>query len=290
MPRRTDLSLALAGLNPEAMGLGDVSGPYRAEDRGRTVRAMIEWAGRAGFRAVQIDARVPGVRARDLDRSGRRDLAATIRRADLICSGLDLWIPPEHFSDSRQADRAAAATLGAIELAADLAALSSGSIVTSAAPRSGALGVVSLVLPGDALEDVVSAIVEKARERQVRIADHAWPVRTRSEEWDDVIGVGLDPAAILLGNDDPSSVASRLGSRVFSARLSDLSRAVAGAEVVGGAGVRVAAGSRQGRLDVLAYLVALTTSGYHRPLIADLRGVADQAEGADQLLSACGGS
>lgn len=290
MLRRTDLSLALTGLIPGELGLGVPPRSPRDEDGGRTVRSMIEWAGRSGFRAVQLDARVPGVRARDLDRSARRDLAATIRRADLTCSGLDLWIPPEHFADGAHADRAVAATLGAIELAADLASLSSGSIVTAAAPRSGSHAVVSLTLPGDALPDVLSAVVEKAGDRQVRIADHAWPARAENTQWSDVIGIGLDPAAIMLAAEDPSSAASRLGSRVFSARLSDLSRGVPGAEVVVGAGVRVAPGSRRGRLDVLAYLVALTTAGYHRPVIADLRGVADQAEGVGQLLAACGGS
>ena len=75
------LSLSLAGLTPR-------------EGVAMEPRAAIEWAAGLGYRAVQLDGAAAGVRARDLDRSGRRDLAALLRRLQLGFSGLDLWIPP----------------------------------------------------------------------------------------------------------------------------------------------------------------------------------------------------
>jgi sugar phosphate isomerase/epimerase len=73
-----------------------------------------------------------------------------------------------------------------------------------------------------------------------------------------LIAVGIDPAAEV----------SRLNVAPVAARLSDTL-----------AGGRVAPGA--GKLDVLAYQVALATKGYRRACVVDLRGVRDQ-EGAVQ--------
>jgi len=236
---------------------------------------MIDWARSHGFHAVQLNATTPGVRARDLDRSARRDLAATLRRADLRCSGLDFFIPPEHFVDPRTVDRAVTGLLSTIDLVADLSSLATGSVVSTQPNRT---GVVSVVFPGSVPSEVLSTIAEKARARSVRVADNAWPAIELSAEAGETIAIGLDPAAILAKGDDPSLVAARTGSRLASARLADLAGGMA-------AGGRVAPGSIGGRLDVLAYFVALLTAGYSEAVVLDLRGVPRQAEAVDLTLA-----
>src|SRR5688572_21716696 len=91
------------------------------EPVGEGARALIEWAAGLGYRAVQLDGTMAGLRARELDRSGRRDLAALLRRLELGYSGLDLWVPEAHFVDGAQQDRAVAAVVAGLELSAELA-------------------------------------------------------------------------------------------------------------------------------------------------------------------------
>src|SRR5690606_35381914 len=83
-------------------------------------RRSIDRLHELGFRFIQLSATHPGLRPRELDQSARRDLLATLRRRERSPAGVDLWIPPEHFADAAQVDRAVAAAIAAIELAADL--------------------------------------------------------------------------------------------------------------------------------------------------------------------------
>lgn len=264
------LSLALAGLTVRT-GL----------------RAQVEWAAemsRAGgessrWRGVQLNA-AGETKPRDMGRSARRDLTALLRRHELGLSGVDLWIPPAHFTDPALADRALGAVNDAIDFTAELAALMN-------EPHA----VLSLELPraGEG-ESVARPLAERAASRGVVIADHAWPPGDLAPgergcargDHGTPIRVGLDPAAIFLtvasgeGRDgewlkDPARAASHLGDRVASARLTDL-----------GAAGRVPAGT--GRLDVLAYLVALSTAGYAYDLVVDFRGIARQEQAARELL------
>lgn len=268
------LSIALAGLDPAALG---VSAPVSPDDRGGEVRALLSWARSQGARAVQLNAATPGLRPRDLDRSARRDLAATLRRHDLSCSGLDLWIPPEHLVEPGHMDRAVTSVLAAIDMAKELATLADGSVVTARPTRS---GIVSLVLPDALASEVAASISERAISRDVLIADHAWPPRDNPPP---AIAVGLDPAAILLRSEDPVAAASRLGGRVASARLSDLARG--GGGVAGG---RIAPGARGGSLDALAYVIALATTGYPGHAVLDLRGVSNQAAAVASVMDTLG--
>jgi sugar phosphate isomerase/epimerase len=82
------------------------------------------------------------------------------------------------------------------------------------------------------------------------------------------VGIGIDPAALLAAGANPASEVSRLTTPPVAARLSD---SVAGARVIAGSG----------KLDVLAYQIALATKGYSRPVVVDLRGLRDQ-EGASR--------
>jgi sugar phosphate isomerase/epimerase len=247
MLERPVLSLSLAGLSRDA------------DANWGSARATIAWAAEAGCRAVQLDAAAPGLRARDLDRSGRRDLAAFLRRSQLTLSGLDLWIPPEHFTDPARSDRAMDAALAAIELAAEVGGLVAG----ASSP------VVSLSLPEGLAEQARAALIARAEATGVRLADHA--VRGRPAESqpppdpDALLAIGIDPAAHLMAGLDPAAAVLRAGRGVASARLSD-------ATTIG----RIAPGSPGGRLDQLAYLVALATAGYNRALVLDVRGIMDQ--------------
>lgn len=239
------LSMALCGLGPTGPGRGDV-------------REQIGWVRSRGIDAVHLNAAAQGVRARDLDRSGRRDLAAVLRRNALRLGGVDLWIPPEHFADPARIDRAMATLMATLELAGELGDLVNGSSEGS---------VVSVVLPGSLAADHVAALAEHAAGAGARIADHALPPR----EVVGPLGAGLDPAACLASGIDPVAAASKHGRSVFAARLCDVSRLVGGG--------RVPVGSGEGLLDAVAYAAALSVGGYEGRLALDLRGLAD-ADGA----------
>ncbi len=149
-------------------------------------------------------------------------------------------------------------------------------------------------------------IEERAATCGVCIADHAWPAHTYVADAvsssipieesgknrnkpdagvsspkrgsggvnaDSPLGIGLDPAAVLLAGGDPVRIASSsapgataeaasLPRRLYVARLTDASS-------IG----RVPIGVRGGRLDTLAYGVALVTSGYRSHVVVDVRGL-----------------
>jgi sugar phosphate isomerase/epimerase len=250
------LSIALSGLGPTGPGRGDV-------------RQQIAWVRSRGVDAVHLNSAAPGIRARDLDRSGRRDLAAVLRRHGLRLGGVDLWIPPEHFADPARVDRAMASLMATLDMAGEVGALVNGSVEGS---------VVGVMLPGSLAADQVAVLAEHATDTGVRIADHALPPRTSTGN----LGVGLDPAACLASGIDPAATASRCGRCVFAARLSDVSR------IPGGG--RVPVGSGEGSLDVTAYAVALFTAGFGGRLAIDLRGLADANHAVESALRALGHS
>lgn len=251
------LSVSLAGLSPE---------PGRPWSAGP--RAAIEWAAACGFRSVQPDATAPGLRPRELDRSARRDVAALLRRLAATCSGLDLLIPAADFADPARAERALAANLGAIELAADLVALGAG---------GSEAGRVCVSLDPRTAPDSLQSIRDRASTCGVAVADLARPPR-EPRDAADPIGIGIDPAQLLLAGEDPATAASRAGAALVAGRLSDADTAA-----------RVAVGARGGRLDRLAYLVALATAGYRGPMILDLRGLAEQDRVALETLASWSG-
>ncbi len=250
---RPPLSLALASLRLQ----GTVSDP----------RAPLEWASDTGFRWVTLDASAPGLRPRELARSARRDLAALLRRLELGFLGLDLWIPTSHFSDPTHTDRAVTAATAAIDLAADLASLTGGHRI------------ISLTLPrgGDLSLTIRDTLLTHADARQATLADHTWPPADDAPPGP--LGIGLDPAMVLLAGDNPAKSAARLGSRLMLARLSDASEIT-----------RVEPGSSQGRLNELAYTIALATAKYIRPIVLDTRGLPEPAEAARRALAWWGNS
>lgn len=196
----------------------------------------------SGFRFVQLDAATPGLRPRELDRSARRDLLATLRRRELTVAGVDMWIPPEHFQMAAHVDRAVAALADAVELAAEL----------DRCP-------VSVVLPGDDSDctDVVGQVAAHASRFGVTLADHGLPLGRWS-----AVGVGIDPAAVLEAADDPAQAILSHSRALASVRVADLLQS----------GGRGPLGDPDGgKLDLLSYRAAMEAAGWDQPVAADLR-------------------
>ncbi|MEM7628572.1 MAG: hypothetical protein AAF356_04025 [Planctomycetota bacterium] len=237
----------------------DAAHPWNASPR-----AAIAWAGSTGARALAIDATAPATRPRNLDRSARRDLAASMRRSELASAGIDLFIPPEHFIDDAHADRAVSAVLQGIELARELAGTGTGS----------GEACLSIALPAEPPAGVISTINTEAGRLGVIVADHAPrdPGAAPSEDAHS-IGIGVDPAVLLREKLDPVAVLTRAGDRLGAIRLSDAS-----------AFGRCPVDAEGSRLDVHAYAIAAATVGA-RFITLDLRGVADQDEAARGTLA-----
>ncbi|MBX3357285.1 MAG: hypothetical protein KF745_02540 [Phycisphaeraceae bacterium] len=264
--RIEDLSVAMSGLDRASIGI----------EAG--VRAGLDWiksirSGEVGVAGAQLDARDAEIRPRDLGRSARRDLAASFRRIGLRCSGLDLWIPPEHFAENATADRATGAVLAAIELAAELESLGR----WGGNALGGSAIAVCTTFPPKGAEAVVASLGARALERGVVLADFGWPVD--GGEGVPGVRIGLDPARIVAAGGDAVVAATALGLRLGAVRLTDVSSM----------GMRVPVGSRDGRLDVLAWKVSLTTTGFldgGRMPVIDLRGMASQAGAAEAAVEA----
>ncbi|MCE7975432.1 MAG: hypothetical protein DYG92_14100 [Leptolyngbya sp. PLA1] len=206
-------------------------------------KAALRGAAELGYRAVQLDGAAPGMRARELDRSGRRDLAAMMRRLGLGLAGVDLWVPTEHFAPGPHTERAVHAVICALELVGELATMAGGRAVVSVSMGAGAAA------------DAKVALREAEERAGARLADHQWPPAAGC-------GVGIDPAAVMLAGGEPATEVLRLAEAPAAARLSDL-----------GPVGRVPAG--RGKLDVMGYEVALVTRGYVSPVVLDVRGLAD---------------
>lgn len=207
----------------------------------------------AKFRYVQLSAMQPNLRPRELDDGARRDLAATLRRYELIPAGIDVFIPPLHFADAAHVERAVHAVTETITLAAMLDRCS-----------------VCLSLPGgtdddedhdaSTLEQAMEALRDAADHHGVVLADHAVPPREERMN-DELIGIGIDPAASLASGGDPVQGAQRWGRSLRAARLVDLTST----------GMRGPIGQPDGRLDVRGYKIALSVSEFSGPVVLDAR-------------------
>lgn len=227
--------------------------PLVADASGDAIKAALDQVASLRLRHVQIAATMSGLRPRDLDRTARRDLLAALRRRELSLSGLDAWIPSEHFADSSLADRAVGATVEIIALAADLGRVP-----------------VSLVMP--ASSEAAAAISEAALHAGVSLADHAIDAPPREG-----MGVGIDPAAHLSHNKDPVAAVHAASRRLVAARLVDLLRS----------GLRGPIGSsHEGRLNVQEYRIALSVNEHQRPVIIDARQWSDPQRGIEQSIRA----
>lgn len=227
------------------------------ESLGDDPRVSLERLASLGFRFVQLSATQAGLRPRDLDNSARRDLAVKLRRWEIAPSGIDLWIPPAHFVETSNVDRAVDATKAAIELASDL----------DRCP-------VSMEFPSASDDDevelqaVIAAIAEHAARFGIQLADHAVPV----SNWQ-YIGIGIDPAAWLSNNSDPAKAIHKNAQQIVSIRLCDLLTS----------GMRAPICQSQGaQLDIVQYQVAISVNGYLKPMVIDARQWQDPWTGIAQ--------
>lgn len=207
------------------------------EALGDQPRSALDRLARMGFRSVQLSATQPGLRPRELDRSGRRDLATRLRRLRMPAAGLDLWVPTGHFLDPARVDRAMAAVGAAIALAGDLGRCP-----------------VCLALPGTEVEQpgppIVEAIGEQALRFGVRVADHAVPPGAAAST--PSIGAGIDPEAWLGRDQDPAAAVREHARDLVSVRLCD-----------------------DPRFDSDAFRQALAGCAYRGPIVVDLPEWAD---------------
>jgi len=227
-----------------------------ASDDPADIRAALARVSSLRFRHLQLSATQAGLRPRDLDRSARRDLLATLRRHELELSGLDCWIPASHFNDPNHQNRAVDAVRAAIELAADLGRVP-----------------ISVALPADIADQPLptwrSDLAAHAGRFGIAVADHAVPPSAR-DGGGGAAEIGIDPAALLSHSLDPAAMVHQNANRLAAARLSDLDQT----------GLRCPLGANaDGRLDVLAYRVALTLAEFNRPVILDARQWIDPWKG-----------
>ena len=231
----------------------------------RDPRIGLALAARMGFRQVTLSAAQSGLRPRELDRSARRGLLAELNRLELRCDALDLFIPPEHFSDPGTVDRAVEAVGAGLELAADLGA-----------------SALSIRLP---VEDPEAEALESTAEL-ARLAEHSAvrlldvelggrAMRSLESGSPIPIGIGLDTAAWLADQRDPLDGLVRFGAMVGGVRLVDLDPT----------GTRGPLGPG-GRLDLDSLKRALSLDATRRSVVVDARGWRDPSAGAGTVLEA----
>jgi hypothetical protein len=232
------------------------------EPLGADPRESIAAAATLGYRAVQLSATQPGMRPRELDSGDRRGLRAALSRMGIVCGGIDLWIPPQHFTDPAHVDRAMSALDGACGFAADLGRC----VVCVSLPAA---------MPGESWQAVASS----ADRHGVRIADFA--VRqgadaSRADVPHELVGCGIDPAALIGAGIEPAMHAASLGRRVTSARIVDLLSS----------GMRGPPGEPSGaRLDLAAFAAALALGGASPRCCADARQWVDPRTGLASTLA-----
>ncbi|MCA9303935.1 MAG: hypothetical protein KC996_07435 [Phycisphaerales bacterium] len=211
-----------------------------------TPRSLLDWVAQQRVRGVVIDGAAPGFRARELGRSARRDLAASLRRRELEFAGLDLWIPADHFSDPQQCQRASDAVVSGAELAGELSDLVGGSSVP----------ILSIMTPASVDPALLVLMGGQASKFGVTIADH----RAHDPDTSPAgVQIGVDPASVLFAGGDPVHAVHNAGKQLTAVRLDDVN-----------AMGRCPVDAEGGRLDVTAYKAAIVL-GSLRWITVDLR-------------------
>lgn len=232
--------------------------PLVAAGDAADIRAALEWASRAGYRGVQFSATDPAMRPRDLSNSARRDLAATLARLELECSGIDLFLPAAHLSDATHVTRAHEAIVAAIELGAVL----------------GRAPVTIPLAPGDDLE-VRTAISADAQRHGVAVL---LPV-VQPDECAAIaspFAASVDCAATLAAGVRPEDVVLRARAALGGVRLVDLQRSGLRGPILE---------PRESRLDVVALRASLDAVAFGRCLVVDARQWADPRASLERVLA-----
>ncbi|MCA9295976.1 MAG: hypothetical protein KC983_05650, partial [Phycisphaerales bacterium] len=217
-------------------------------------KSVLERMTPLGVREVQLSATQPGFRPRELDRSGRRDLLAGLRRHELTLAGLDAWIPAEHFVEVEHIDRAVHAMVQIIELAGDLGRIPVSFALPGVTPMNQSgdepAGTDDA---GDAVTEVTSTLAAAAERFGITLIDFALPRTERAG-----IAFGVDTAAALSHAMDPAGVI--VSSAPATVRLSDLTAS----------GMRGPIG-RGGRLDIVAVMASMSVLTPTPGLVIDCR-------------------
>jgi hypothetical protein len=229
-------------------------------------RAFFDWSRVAGYAAVQLDGTLAGLRARELDASARRDIAASLARRGLSLSGIDLFIPSGDFADPARVDRAVSAIVAGMELMADLRSVCAGDAGVSA------------LLPSQLEATTRSELVRQGQRLGVALVDFAWKSEHAGTPGGGVIVQGIDPAIAGAtegtgkANEAISSLigASATTGRIGAARLSETS----------GIGRIEVGADPSSRLDVLAYAATLAAAKFRGTLVWDARGLPKPVEAA----------
>ena len=210
--------------------------PLSLADEPLSVREAIASVAALGYRGAQLNAADPATRPRDLGPSARRDLAATFARHELACAGIDLFIPPSHFSDPAQQSRAFDAVIAAIGLGADLDRapitlplpddLASGlrQAIASEAER---LGVHILIAPKLETAKVgvnTGAGTGLGSTAAVSSSATPTPAQTLERPIEPPFAAFVDSAAVLAAQLSPEALVSSLGDRLGAVRVVDLLR------------------------------------------------------------------
>lgn len=221
-------------------------------------RPGLALANRLGFRAVTLSAAQAGLRPRELDRSARRGLLAELHRLELECTGIELFLPREHYEQSEHIDRALAAANQAITLADDLGALS----IFLRLPPAGDDGAGS-----EAIRELANAAAgARVRVSDVSLDGQALVSVRKGEELP--IDVGMDTAAWIAEGSDPIAGIVELDKRLGGIRLVDLDAN----------GMRVPASAGRG-LDLGAVRTGLEIGGFTGSVVLDARGWSDPING-----------
>ena len=249
-------------------------GPLATAAEPLPLREALAWASAAGFAAVQLSATDPAMRPRDQSDSARRDLRATLARLELCCSGIDLFVPPGHFTDPALVGRAVEAVLATLRFAADLGlapivvpfpAATASDVRGALAAEASKLGVAILVPIG-------SALPETAADKQSEYP-HERPFFPC-----------IDCAAVLAEGARPEDVVSRLASGssgiLGGVRVVDLLRSGMRGPILE---------PHESRLDVMALKVSLEIARHSGRFsgvpIFDARQWANPREGLERSLA-----
>ena len=199
-------------------------------------RAVIDALAASGWRGVQLDARMAGMRPHELGESARRDLMGLLSRRQLTLTGIDLWLPESAFSDPSTQERAVDRTIDCIRLASALGASS----ISTVLPEPG--------LHPD-LQPAIDAVLVEAESNGIRVADCSVGAHAAPTMRPYVHALCLDPASLLTSGGDPIAAIHEWGDRLAAARLDDVSpNGLRIPPSIGGGG----------RLDLMAYKVAMS--------------------------------
>lgn len=216
----------------------------------------LAWLSEQDFGAVQLSAAQPGLRPRELDAGARRGLRERLRRLELEPSGIDLWIPLEHFEGAATMPRAVDAMHAAIGLAEFLGRIP----VSGPMPRS------------ELATEARVSILAEAERRGVTLVDFAvgavpeGPVR-----------VGFDLVTCLEQGARPIEAIARAGASLGAVRIGAIGTDAGRRPIVPGSAAA----------EELALLrTALELGGFRGIPIADARAWPDPHRGLIETLAA----